>query len=156
MKSCNEANNFFKARIIELGAATNRSAFARKCGLNVQDVQRFLDSGQMPGAHKLIAIATCFNVSADWLLGLSDQRGGQRPAEYPWHAADPPARVAESPPPAAAPPCSCCPACADKERQIDRLMRVVENLSLNQRLPSPPCSSGMAKPASSYSRRAKS
>ena len=149
MKSCNDSNNFFKARIIELGAATNRSAFARKCGLNVQDVQRFLDSGQMPGAHKLIAIATCFNVSADWLLGLSDQRSALRPAEYPLHAADPPARVAEGLPPA-------CPCCADKDRQIDRLMRVVENLSLNQRLPSPPCSSGMAKPASSYSRRAKS
>ena len=149
MKPCNKSNNFFQALIIELGAAANKSEFARKCGLNTQDVQRFLNKGQLPGVHKLIDIATRFNVSVDWLLGLSDQRAALRPAEYPLHAADPPARVAEGPPHA-------CPCCADKDRQIERLMRVVENLSLGLTPPSPPCTSGTAKPASSYSRRIKS
>lgn len=146
----------FSKRLLELVGDQPVAAFARFVGIGQNSIDRYLKMQRTPNGDAIRQIAQAANVSADWLLGLSDQRAALRPAEYPLHAADPPARVAESPPPAAAPPCSCCPACADKERQIDRLMRVVENLSLNQRLPSPPCSSGMAKPASSYSRRAKS
>lgn len=146
----------FSKRLTELVGNKPVTEFARLVGIPQATIDRYLKMQRSPNGEFIARISKVTGVSADWLLGLSDQRAALRPAEYPLHAADPPARVAESPPPAAAPPCSCCPACADKERQIDRLMRVVENLSLNQRLPSPPCSSGMAKPASSYSRRAKS
>lgn len=139
----------FSKRLIELVGNKPVTEFARLVGIPQATIDRYLKMQRSPNGEFIARISKVTGVSADWLLGLSDQRGGQRPAEYPLHAADPPARVAEVPPPA-------CPCCADKDRQIDRLMRVVENLSLNQRLPSPPCSSGMAKPASSYSLRAKS
>jgi transcriptional regulator with XRE-family HTH domain len=139
----------FSKRLLELVGDQPVAAFARFVGIGQNSIDRYLKMQRTPNGDAIRQIAQAANVSADWLLGLSDQRAALRPAEYPLHAADPPARVAESPPPA-------CPCCADKDRQIDRLMRVVENLSLNQRLPSPPCSSVMAKPASSYSRRAKS
>ena len=136
-------------RLLELVGDQPVAAFARFIGIGQNSIDRYLKMQRTPNGDAIRQIAQAANVSADWLLGLSDQRSALRPAEYPLHAADPPARVAEGPPHA-------CPCCADKDRQIERLMRVVENLSLGLTPPSPPCTSGTAKPASSYSRRIKS
>ena len=139
----------FSKRLLELVGDQPVAAFARFIGIGQNSIDRYLKMQRTPNGDAIRQIAQAANVSADWLLGLSDQRSALRPAEYPLHAADPPARVAEGPPHA-------CPCCADKDRQIERLMRVVENLSLGLTPPSPPCTSGTAKPASSYSRRIKS
>lgn len=139
----------FSKRLLELVGDQPVAAFARFVGIGQNSIDRYLKMQRTPNGDAIRQIAQAANVSADWLLGLSDQRAALRPAEYPQHAADPPARVAEGPPHA-------CPCCADKDRQIERLMRVVENLSLGLTPPSPPCTSGTAKPASSYSRRIKS
>jgi len=139
----------FSKRLLELVGDQPVAAFARFVGIGQNSIDRYLKMQRTPNGDAIRQIAQAANVSADWLLGLSDQRSALRPAEYPLHAADPPARVAEGPPHA-------CPCCADKDRQIERLMRVVENLSLGLTPPSPPCTSGTAKPASSYSRRIKS
>ena len=139
----------FSKRLLELVGDQPVAAFARFVGIGQNSIDRYLKMQRTPNGDAIRQIAQAANVSADWLLGLSDQRSALRPAEYPLHAADPPARVAEGPPHA-------CPCCADKDRQIERLMRVVENLSLGRTPPSLPCTSGTAKPASSYSRRIKS
>ena len=139
----------FSKRLLELVGDQPVAAFARFVGIGQNSIDRYLKMQRTPNGDAIRQIAQAANVSADWLLGLSDQRSALRPAEYPLHAADPPARVAEGPPHA-------CPCCADKDRQIERLMRVVENLSLGLTPPSLPCTSGTAKLASSYSRRAKS
>ena len=139
----------FSKRLLELVGDLPVAAFARFVVIGQIPIDRYLKMQRTPNGDAIRQIAQAANVSADWLLGLSDQRSALRPAEYPLHAADPPARVAEGPPHA-------CPCCADKDRQIERLMRVVENLSLGLTPPSPPCTSGTAKPASSYSRLIKS
>lgn len=140
----------FSKRLTELVGNKPVTEFARLVGIPQATIDRYLKMQRSPNGEFIARISKVTGVSADWLLGLSDQRAALRPAEYPLHAADPPARVAEGPPPPA------CPCCADKDRQIDRLMRVVENLSMGRTPPSLPCTSGTAKSASSYSRRIKS
>lgn len=70
-------NNFsvVTARIIELKGKRSVSAFARAIGINQQTMDTYI-KGRLPSAEVLIKLSTTFNVPADWLLGLTDDRGG--------------------------------------------------------------------------------
>ena len=48
--------------------------FARKCGLNTQDIQRYSKGLASPTIDKLALISAAFSVTTDWLLGLSDTK----------------------------------------------------------------------------------
>lgn len=69
-------NNFsvVTARIIELKGKRSVSAFARAIGINQQTMDTYI-KGRLPSAEVLIKLSTTFSVSADWLLGLTDERG---------------------------------------------------------------------------------
>lgn len=47
---------------------------ARKCDISLLQYWRFEKGEQKPGFDKLIAIANCFNVSLDYLVGRSSKR----------------------------------------------------------------------------------
>ena len=47
---------------------------ARMCDISLQQYWRFEKGEQKPGFDKLIAIANCFNVSLDYLVGRSSKR----------------------------------------------------------------------------------
>ena len=50
--------------------ALNNVTFARKCGLNTQDIQRYASGNATPSIDKLAQIATSCDKTTDWLLGL--------------------------------------------------------------------------------------
>lgn len=65
----------FKDRItilINENDLTQRDA-AAKIGCSKSAVKSWLDGGICSGRH-LVMISQAFNVSADWLLGLTDER----------------------------------------------------------------------------------
>ena len=56
------------------GAMTGRE-FARRCGIKAQSLSRYERiGGALPGAELLARMASAADVSADWLLGLTDVR----------------------------------------------------------------------------------
>lgn len=63
----------FKDRLALIAAqeGLSNASLAKRCGLNTQDIQRYLTGGATPSIEKLAKIATAFNKSTDWLLGLS-------------------------------------------------------------------------------------
>lgn len=48
--------------------------FAKKLGINRQSVELYYNSERCPDARRLSQICEKMNISADWLLGLSDSR----------------------------------------------------------------------------------
>lgn len=83
MKTCGDLKKVFRDRISKLGAATNASEFARECGLKQQDISRYLNGASLPVSDKLVQIATRFNVTTDWLLGLSEERLNHQSVQRP-------------------------------------------------------------------------
>ncbi len=55
------------------------SGLARAAGVDRTTLAHLLnpDGGRLPNGHVLAAVSQVLNVSADWLLGLSDEPGGQ-------------------------------------------------------------------------------
>lgn len=66
---------FFLERMNVAKGDMSVSAFARLCNIPQQSMDRYL-KGRIPPADVLAQIATRLGVSSDWLLGLSDGRGG--------------------------------------------------------------------------------
>lgn len=60
--------------LLKLSGAANVTQFAKMLGMNRQSVDRYLNSKRIPDAPSIIQICQRMNVSADWLLGLSDIR----------------------------------------------------------------------------------
>ena len=52
----------------------SQEKIARKCDTSLLQYRRFEKGEQKPGFDKLIAIANCFNVSLDYLVGRSSKR----------------------------------------------------------------------------------
>ncbi len=74
-----ETATLFRARLAQLqaGAGLSQSAFAQAIGIDRSALSQ-LTSGQnprLPRAETLLALATRYQVSADWLLGLTEDRG---------------------------------------------------------------------------------
>ena len=63
------------SRLSELRGGDSVSAFARKVGINQQTMDTYI-KGRLPPLDLCARIATIFDVSIDWLAGLSDDRGG--------------------------------------------------------------------------------
>ena len=63
----------FMDRLSLIAARENLSnaALAKRCGLNTQDIQRYLTGGATPSIEKLVKISTAFDLTTDWLLGLT-------------------------------------------------------------------------------------
>ena len=64
------------ARLKEVRGDLSQVAAARKIGICQQGWARYERGGATPGAEVIVQICSKFNVSADWLLGLSDHRNG--------------------------------------------------------------------------------
>jgi transcriptional regulator with XRE-family HTH domain len=125
MKKCEKLKKVFQTKLIELGAESNSSEFARKCGLNQQDVSRYLTLKALPNSDKLVQISTHFNVTTDWLLGLSDQRGPHGSAKPQTSAAV----EASVEPKHHKPTCSPCPTCTAKDAVIADLSACLREVS---------------------------
>ncbi len=65
----------FQARLAELKGDMTVSAFARLCEIPQPSMDRYF-KGRLPASDMLKQIAIRLGVSSDWLLGLSDERGG--------------------------------------------------------------------------------
>ena len=65
----------FPKRLREARGALTGREFARRCGIKAQSLSRYERiGGQLPGAELLATFALTAGVSADWLLGLTDER----------------------------------------------------------------------------------
>lgn len=60
-------------RILELKGNDSQEVFANKIHMSQANMSKMLN-GMPPSASTLIAIATEYDVSVDWLLGLSDRK----------------------------------------------------------------------------------
>ena len=61
-------------RLRESHEGEKSHAFAKRCGVKPQQLSRYESGEQLPGADRLAVFARAAGVSADWLLGLSDER----------------------------------------------------------------------------------
>lgn len=66
----------FSQRLKELRGDLSQVAAARMADISQQAWAKYELSCTRPSAESIINFATCFGVSADWLLGLSDRREG--------------------------------------------------------------------------------
>lgn len=74
----------FSSRLKTLIGDGSVSAFARKVGLKQASVDRYVKEVHAPNAEAICAVATHFGVSADWLLGLSDNQNGEGDISDTW------------------------------------------------------------------------
>ena len=65
--------SIFVTRLKELQGGNSVSAFARLADTPQPSMDKYL-KGRLPSIEILIKIACRFGVSADWLLGLTDER----------------------------------------------------------------------------------
>ena len=66
-------------RMRELKGSMSVSAFARAVGINQQTMDTYM-KGRLPSLEVAARMASTFDVSLDWLLGLTDDRRGATPA----------------------------------------------------------------------------
>lgn len=69
----NEDFDVTKERIKELKGDDSQEIFAKKINMTQSNVSKLL-GGTPPSASTLIAISRAYDVSVDWLLGLSDRK----------------------------------------------------------------------------------
>lgn len=66
----------FLGRLKELKGARSVTAFANDCGIPQQTMANYCKGERVPGFNALYQICTANVVSADWLLGFTDDRAG--------------------------------------------------------------------------------
>ena len=66
--------NIFAKRLSQLikDNKTSKQAVANAIGVSRPAVSQFASGDNLPSVEKLVALATYFNVSLDYLVGLSD------------------------------------------------------------------------------------
>lgn len=64
----------FLKRLESLQGATPTAAFARQLGVNQKTLDHLVKGERKPSVEVVVAICSKLNVSADWLLGLSDEK----------------------------------------------------------------------------------
>ena len=77
--------NEFKKRLKALlkTRQLNYTDFAKQIGICKTTVDRYMSGESEPPASKLISIAKLFNVSIDWLLGLTDDIKPKKESKEP-------------------------------------------------------------------------
>lgn len=65
------SKDFFSARLKEVRNELTQAQAAQKVGLSQQGWARYESGKVLPGAEAIHQICSSFNVSADWLLGLT-------------------------------------------------------------------------------------
>lgn len=73
-------------RLKELRGTESQSAVAKRLGISQQGWARYETGKILPGAEIIRQICSKFNISADWLLGLSDVRTTTQSVEPPMMA----------------------------------------------------------------------
>jgi transcriptional regulator with XRE-family HTH domain len=68
----------FTARLKSARGSWSQQVAADKLGIKQQAYARYESGSSTPGIELLTQICRHFNVSADWLLGLSDERNPSR------------------------------------------------------------------------------
>lgn len=63
-------------RLTTLKKELSVAAFASKCKIAQPMMDRYVKGENAPSAEKIIQICIACGCSADWLLGLTDDRGG--------------------------------------------------------------------------------
>ena len=74
-------DNIFVSRLRELRGATSQAEFAEKIGTKQTTYSSWERGLKEPGIQILVSISRQFGVSTDWLLGLTDDRGGVSPSD---------------------------------------------------------------------------
>ena len=69
-----ENENIIGVRMKELRGEMSQRQAAALVGIKPQNWNVYENGQSLPGAQIVIKLCDCFNVSADWLLGLSDVR----------------------------------------------------------------------------------
>lgn len=72
----NKRNKVFEKRFNELRGDLSQAEFADKIGLSRPSIGYYENGNRVPDISTLKRIAETCNVSADWLIGLSDMRAG--------------------------------------------------------------------------------
>lgn len=112
----------FLRRLLELRNSMSYKAFADKTGLDKTSLERWEKGTSDIKSDAIVKLCSACGVSADWLLGLSDNRTPAAPG-FPasgLKAAD----KHESYKP--------CPSCVEKDRRIVMLEETVHNLSVGR------------------------
>ncbi len=110
------------SRLKALRGKKTQSAIAREIGINQQTYARWELGDRQPKLQDLSNIALHFGVSIDWLLGIPGEKLVSTInvplSEMPQAPPSPPAASGGE-----------CPACARKDVEIERLNRIIDNLS---------------------------
>lgn len=72
--------NYFSQRLRKLRGDANQTSFAEKLGLKQAVYSHYETNRREPDLNTLCKIAKILGVSADYLLGLSDEDGVYQPA----------------------------------------------------------------------------
>ena len=76
------------SRLATLKGSQSGSAFAAQCEIAQPMMDRYLKGENAPSSEKLMQICVKTGCSADWLLGLSDVRGGDAASSVPPETAE--------------------------------------------------------------------
>lgn len=129
----------FPQRLAQLQGNRNVSEFARFLGIPQASVDRYLKGQRTPTGEIIYQICKKANISADWLLGLSDSHSPPSSAppfpERGLLAAEP---EDEAPP-------SGCRSCEAKDEQIRLLTETLHALSMGRSTPDRTSTSARAK-----------
>ena len=80
-KGCQlQMQNLFITRLIELQGENTVTAFARYLELPQNTLDCYIKGRRKPSVELVLRVCKKCGVSADWLLGLSDDRGGSQSA----------------------------------------------------------------------------
>lgn len=78
-KGCQlQMQNLFITRLIELQGENTVTAFARYLELPQNTLDCYIKGRRKPSVELVLRVCKKCGVSADWLLGLSDDRGGSQ------------------------------------------------------------------------------
>ena len=82
MEYCN-FDNIFISRVNSLKGDISVRSFATTIGVAQQSVDKYLKGETTPPISFLVKIAVRFGVSTDWLLGLTNEKGGEYKPRIP-------------------------------------------------------------------------
>lgn len=69
-----------RALIADSGATQNQ--IAKEIGVTRQSISQYCDGSTVPNADKLLKLAQYFNVSADYLLGMTDAKTNNKDVQF--------------------------------------------------------------------------